>query len=146
MERALNCLLFIASALALVIAGLVIWGMFFERPYLTYQNLPFPPELQRVKPGQVMPLTVIRCSSASTIKSYLITHELERLDVATPNVLMKSEPTSIKPGCHQSTSLINLVPIATPPGTYRVVGVAVVDGLFHTFPVPWHSQSFEVAP
>lgn len=131
-----------------IAVGLMVGALYllwFQEPYLTYKNLPFPPTLQTVKPGQVMPLTVVRCSSASTIKSYTITHELRNEDGRSPAVIMPATLVTVAPGCAQTTSLVNLVPAATPPGRYRIVGVAIVEGALRSIPVPWSSQAFEVA-
>ena len=146
MQRILNYLLFATSALALACAGIVAWAMFIERPFLSYHNLPFPPELQRVKPGQVMPLTVERCSTASSIESYTVTHELRETTGKRPAIIIPATLVTVMPGCHKSTSLVNIVPGATPPGTYRIHGVAIVQGSLRSFAVPWSSQPFEVTP
>ena len=36
--------------------------LFFERPWLSYKNVPFPPTVQSVRAGETIPMLVIRCS------------------------------------------------------------------------------------
>lgn len=122
--------------------GLALW---FQPPYLTYENLPFPPHLKAVRAGEVMPLTVRRCNSSGTLQAYLVTHELDSLsNPAMAAIVMPALPTAIKPGCETVTSLINLVPAATPPGRYRIVGTGITQGALRSHVVPWHSEPFDV--
>lgn len=144
MDKLFRHLLHLAAATGLLCGVLLAWAYFVQKPYLSYTNLPFPANLQQVKPGQVMPLTVRRCSSSSTIESYTVTHSLQNLDGKSPAVIMPATLVTVEPGCAISTSLIDLVPDATPPGKYRIVGVAIIQGTLRTFPVPWWSQEFEV--
>lgn len=135
--------------LATVIAMGAFLGYFFflEPPYLTYENLPFPPHLKQVRQGEVMPLTVRRCNRSDEMKAYIVAHELQSLSVPPGKVVvMPSQLTTALPGCETVTSLINLVPAATPPGVYRVVGAALIEGHMSSHVVPWYSESFEVLP
>jgi len=122
--------------------GLALW---FQPPHLTYENLPFPPHLKAIKAGEVMPLTVRRCNNSDSLQAYLVTHKLESL--SNPEmvaIVMPAMPTGIKPGCETVTSLINLVPAATPPGRYRIIGAGIIQGALRSYVVPWHSEPFDV--
>lgn len=143
-HRAFLAALLLFLAFGVACGALVVWGFYFEKPYLEYRNLPFPPTLQRVRPGQIIPLTVVRCSSADDVRSYTVTHELRNEVPGKPTVIMPAELVAITPGCHRSTSLINLVPLGTPGGAYRVHGIAIVSGALRSISVPWTSQPFEV--
>lgn len=146
MERLLNTLLPVFSILGAICGSLLVWAFFLETPFLSYQNLPFPPDLSTVRPGQVMPLTVERCSTARGIESYTVTHELRNERADLPAITMPAMLVTVQPGCHKSISLVNLVPAVTPAGVYRIHGVAIVQGSIKSFAVPWSSQPFEVAP
>lgn len=146
MERLRNWLVLITAGLVLTIGGIAVWAFYIEPPFLSYHNLPFPADLQRVKPGQVMPLTVERCSTSKNIESYTITHELRYESGDRPAIVMPATLVTVPPGCHRAINLVNLVPSVTPPGRYRIYGFAIVQGSLRSFAVPWSSQPFEVVP
>lgn len=126
---------------------LMLYGLFLERPFLTYENLPFPPQYKQVRPGEVIPLMVRRCSSSRQTQVYSVTHSLESADTNTLSVILPpNEHVSIPPGCTTSLSLINRIPKEVPPGHYRIAGRARVDSLFGERWIPWFSEVFEVTP
>lgn len=142
MNNLFNWLLRLFGLLMAASIGLVVWALYFEEPYLYYQNLPFP-ELGSVRAGEPVQLSVERCNRDSVIRTYDITRSL--INVKTKQVdLLPNVKVSIDPGCHRGISRINVIPASTAPGTYRVTGVAVIPGLMRTHEVPLYSEPFEV--
>ncbi len=142
---AFNWLLRVFVTMFLISATLYIYATRIERPYLSYQNLPFPPLLERVRPGEIVPLSVERCSSAKVIKAYRTTHALRNVKTRELEIQTDVQVT-IDPGCHRGVSKINLIPLGTKPGIYTAVGIATVEGAFTKHEVPWYSEPFEVIP
>jgi hypothetical protein len=144
-SSALKALLIVFALLVVGQAAFIAYAA-FERPFLTYENLPFPTQTTMVKAGEVVPLMVRRCNNTSTTRVYLVTHELERLDALQPNVILLAEPVPIQPGCTTGASRVNRIPAGTPPGKYRLVGAGIIEGSLRMLTVPWQSQPFEVVP
>ena len=129
----IGCLLFVS------------WGLWFEKPWLRYQNLPFPPAAEKVKAGEAVVLSVERCSDAPVTETYRTTHGIQSAKDQKA-ILLPDVVVSVDPGCHRDASKINVVPKGTAPGRYVAFGVALVPGLIRTFAVPWYSEEFEVVP
>lgn len=147
MDRVFTIMRWVTAAFVVVCSGLILWALYFEKPFLSYVNLPFPVRLAQVKAGEVIPLTVRRCNSSDVIRFYDVTHEIRSLsDPSRPPRILTSERVSIAPGCTEGVSLINMVPKNSPPGRYVVTGLGIVQGTARTFAVPWYSQPFEVVP
>ena len=133
------------GALALVLMIGIYFG-FLEGPILSYLNSPFPTIESSVKPGQIIHLRVRRCNSDSVTRNYMVSHQL----IGGPKpILLKTEPTSILPGCYESVSPINQIPSDLtvedmPSGKYYILGTGEVQGTFRSFIVPWRSQQFEI--
>jgi hypothetical protein len=125
------------------VSGIVVYLLLFEPPPLTYTNLPFPVLAPVVMPGDKVPLRIKRCNSTDRMLLATLTRTLENLD-RREFVSMQSTVTPIQPGCTESTSLTNHVPLETPPGAYRVVGVAQVPGTLKTHYVTYYSAPFIV--
>ena len=125
-------------AVALCIGG---YYVFFEPPFLTYPNLPFPVLTPKVKHGDAVQLDVRRCNSDTKTRVYGLAHSLVG---ETVTILLPAMPTSLPPGCAQAVSVINVVPQGTPPGTYHIEGYAEVQGTLRTYSIPWRSAPFEV--
>jgi hypothetical protein len=132
------------TLMAVLLAGLG-WMAYIDKPYLTYNNLPFPTLLQQVRAGEVIPLRVERCNSDSEPHTYNTTHAVEEIDKHTYTI-MPDVRILISPGCTSSTSLVNRLPPNLPPGRYRVFGTAEVHGVIRMHNVEWHSQPFQVVP
>lgn len=126
--------------------GLFIWLIFLDPPFLSYQNLPFPVEHQRVRPGDSPRPIVERCNSDSITRLYTVAHELVRVDAPAKNVILPSAQVSIAPGCDHVSSTISVVPPGTAPGRYYVSGHGEARGMIRTHIVPWRSAVFEVVP
>ena len=114
---------------------------FFEPPYLTYENLPFPVLTPVVHDGEPVLLMVGRCNNDDKTRIYGISHRLvgEHL-----TILLSAVPTSIEPGCTTAISAVNVIPKGVPPGTYHIEGYAEVQGTLRTSSVSWRSATFQV--
>ena len=139
----LTWLRWIATFLALIVATMVFYAYFLEQPYLSYQNRPFPPSIEKVTAGEPVPLIVERCNSADHLKSYKTTHSI-RSETTGITTMLPDVRVSIKPGCHRSISKVNEVPKGTAPDIYTVYGIAIAEGSLRNFNVPWSSEPFEV--
>ncbi len=127
---------------------LLIWGVYslwFEPPWLSYKNLPFPVKVDVVRPGQKVPLRVVRCSKEKEERLYLLSHNLTNMSTG-KNYILISGAVPIKPGCHDETSLANEIPLTFDgeDGTYMVSGVAEISGMIRQYTVKWHSQPFRI--
>lgn len=131
---------------ALLVGGIAGWlaWLWFEPPWLTYTNVPFPARVIQVRAGEVVPVTVARCSTATEPRAYDVTRQLERQDQPAQPVLLPLARVTADPGCVTATSRLHAVPPGTPPGIYRLTGRALIEGSLHSHVVPWHSQPFEV--
>ncbi len=125
------------------IVGTLYFFLFFDKPFLSYKNLPFPPVVQHVAPGEIVALTVHRCNSKDRPQTYTTTHTLVNVHTnqfwILPNVTV-----AIQPGCILGTSLVNRVPEGAPPGLYKLFGMAEVPGVFRQHHVEWYTASFFV--
>lgn len=121
----------------------LVYLLFLEEPFLSYRNLPFPALEPDVQQGRPIPLRVVRCNSTDRQQTYTITRSLQSLDTAEYVVLPESV-VQLAPGCTESISLANRVPLEVKPGSYRVIGVADVRGTLRTHRVEWYSLPFRV--
>jgi hypothetical protein len=140
-------MLFVSATLFIVCASILIYARWFEKPWLIYQNLPFPAVMLKVHPGDAVPLVIERCNSTKVIKQYSITHSLLNTDsknLGLLPVLLPSLPLSIEPGCSRYITKVHITPIDTAPGTYKFFGSASIQGLLVTHDVEWYSEEFEV--
>ena len=121
--------------------------LFFERPWLSYKNNPFPPTVQNIRAGETIPMLVIRCSSSNIPRTYRFSHSLmnDSSPTALPVVLPDSV-VSIEPGCHEAISAANRVPKGTAPGIYHILGLVEIQMTLGTAFVEFYSQPFEVVP
>lgn len=138
-----SILVWLSAFMAAACGLLIFYAFYIELPYLAYQNRPFPPTVSHIVAGNPIPLTVERCSSSDAEKSYTTTHAL-RNETSGLTTLLPDVRVSIKPGCHRTTSKINVSPDGLSPGTYTVYGVAIIEGSFRKFNIPWNSEPFEI--
>lgn len=131
--------------LALITAALSTLLYFFvlEKPWLTYENIPFPPTIETVHPGDVMPLQVVRCNHDLVSHTYNLSHSLYEVNTHV-YTLLPGVSAMISPGCADSISQLNRVPENTPPGRYILFGASEIDGTMRKFSVDWHSQEFNI--
>ena len=144
MAHLFRFLLYLTCILIVACAGILGWALFFEKPFLYYQNLPFPAP-QTVRAGEAVSLSVERCNSDTVSRAYNTTHGVRSVETGHA-VLLPDVSASIEPGCQRDTSKVNVIPKDTPPGKYTVFGVAQVAGLLRHFEIPWYSEQFEVVP
>jgi uncharacterized lipoprotein YbaY len=135
----------VAVLMTLVCGAFLVWALFVEESFLYYENLPFPAKLKQVHAGEAIPLVVRRCNKASTVRFYDVTHELHSAsDRNSKPYVLHSERVTLPPGCHETVSLVNVIPPNTPAGIYIASGLGITEGSIRTFSIPWRSQPFEV--
>ena len=122
---------------------LFVYGYFIEKPYLRYQNLPFPPLRQQIHAGDVVTLSVERCNDSDQKQTYITSHAIHN-EGTKVLVLLPPVSVDIEAGCHRANSQVNHSPADTKPGIYTFQGTATVPGLLRMFNVHWYSESFEV--
>ena len=129
-------------------AAFVIYGRYFEQPFLYYQNLPFPPIFRIVTVGSLVPLEVERCSRSDKKETYTTTRRQVHLpkegETKLPDIILESKDVDILPGCHRELSKLNTASPFTPPGTWMFTGTALVPGLIRTHEIQWYSEPVEV--
>lgn len=139
-------MLWVTSFVGLFSAGLLVYALCFEAPYLSYQNLPFPLTVEKVIAGNAAPLSVERCNNSKQKQTYETTRRLVRVtDDGLKDIILGSRKVDIKPGCHRGISKISEVPKDTPPGLWQLNGTALVMGLLVVHEVEWYSEPFEVS-
>lgn len=137
----------LAWIIPLIAAIYFTWTAWTAAPFLSYKNIPFPPQLSKVPAGQTIPLFVHRCSSADKRMTYNMTRTLYPVNgIGTDRgpYVMPEAVVQIEPGCHQEISLINRIPSEVAPGRYYIVGLAAIQGTIRTVYVEWTSQPFDV--
>jgi len=123
--------------------AILFYFWFFEKPFLEFKNIPFPPKLAQVLPGEIVPLSIERCNNDKQPRNYLSTHSLLNVETGQP-ILLPDVKVMIEPGCTTATSLLNRVPPEAPPGKYLVFGTAEVHGTIRDFYIDWRSEEFLV--
>lgn len=120
----------------------VTYFMFWEKPFLTYPQLPFvSPRI--VSPGDAVNLEVLRCNSDDKVRTYIMSHTLIGLETQQRYVL-PAQVVSTEPGCKRVVSGISVVPLGVSPGFYMIEGYSEVAGTIRTFSVHWYSEAFRV--
>ena len=141
--RIFNGLAAIFALLVATLAGSYSYSAYIESPYLSYENLPFP-VTGKVTVGQPVVYPVLRCNSRATNQEYRTTRTLQRMGSGQAPVVLPGFDVTVEPGCRPAVVRMNIIPDGTPPGFYRVYGVATVRGLFVDHQVGWNSDFFEV--
>lgn len=121
-----------------------VYGMFFEPPYIRYQNLPFPVATP-VEQGRTVPIIIERCNDSKNERVYMSARTLVNTDNGV-SVQLPEATVSLKPGCDRTISRSVTVPIETPPGNYRIEGEAIAQGLVRKQRVDWYTEQFQVIP
>ena len=128
------------------LAATLVYLRYFKPPFLSYPGLPFQVE-GPARAGESVRLIVTRCNSDNVPRDYELSHWLQNIDTNDLRVSLPSgRVPSIKPGCHIGRSAMNVIPVGTPPGRYRVGGTGLIEGMLHTFEIEWYSETFEVLP
>ena len=133
------------TAVVICVFVVFMYSVFFERPWLVYKNVPFPPVAHKIHAGDVIPLHVERCNSSAVRRVYRFSHALVSND--RPRELPLTLPESmgfVAPGCQEFDSDANTIPLGTTPGTYHIIGLSEINMTVGTVLVEWYSQTFEV--
>ena len=133
--------LILCSMAAMMTAA--FYFVIFEKPYLTYSNIPFPPLVKAVHGGEVIPLKVSLCNNSRVPTTFTLARSLQEVDtkamIFMSDVLIRSAP-----GCREAVSLAHVIPYGVPPGNYRLIGQTEVEGTLRTFRIGWDSLPFQV--
>ena len=132
-----------AAVLMAVFVSMLMYLVFFEPPWLSYTNEPFPVLNSPVKGGDPVQMVVERCSEAKVTRIYAVSRTLVGSHTS---IILPASLAAIDPGCTSVVSAVNVVPIGTPPGTYTLRGYGEIQGIVRTSSIRWVSQPFEVAP
>ena len=134
----------LTSLLVMVGGALYMYARYFEAPFLYYQNLPFPVETSTFA-GDIVPVSVERCSTSDQKETYVVTHMLKNLGTG-ETFILDDQTVEIDPGCHRDSSKINKVPAWIKPGKYQVTGTAIIEMRVGQRRVPWYTEPFIVLP
>ena len=139
----------IAAILLVLFVSMLTFLVWFEPPWLTYKNSPFPVLNSPVKLGGVVKLEVSRCSTAAVTRVYGLSRRLECGDLMVPNnppISLPAGVTSIEPGCGIIQSTANVIPVNAPIGWCRIRGFGETQGVVKTHSIEWETKWFEVIP
>ena len=138
----------VTSAMALIIMSMtavaMIFIFFIEKPALRYMNLPFPVMQSTVYAGDILPLSVSRCSEYDGRRVVTSSRYLEKTNGADDLSALDMVAAVIPPGCVTQIVKIHRIPESTAPGNYRLRGATIVHGLIRDFEIDWSSEPFQV--
>ena len=141
----------IFSFLTCIAAGLAFYTTRFDKPYLSYPELPFvvvTPPGGVFYAGETVGYKVTRCNSSGSFKSFRLARML--VHESGQNYLLPGAVVPIAPGCISSLSIVTMLPkeiapgVPLPAGRYHILGSSNVDGLTQSFDVPWETTWFTV--
>ena len=136
----------IAAVLLFLFLSILSYLVWFEKPWLSYPNDPFPLEKMQLKRGDSMVFTVERCSTATVTRLYGLSRRFDCNETAT-GALQKTPllPTTqeMSPGCYPTTRTI-VIPQETPIGFCRLHSTAETQGVVRSHSVESESKLFEV--
>ena len=145
----LSALITIPAVMILILAG---YEILVVPPVIQYTNLPIQVVNDPVPAGETVVLKVERCANdplAPDPVVYLFTHELINKDTGL-RIGLPSGASSMPHGCQTGDdslySVLNIVPVNTPPGEYYLLGTSTAYGKFKTSIVQWYSEPFMVVP
>ena len=142
LAQVLAAMVVLLASLTLMIVGLFTYSAYFEKPFLSYQNLPFPVDV-KVYPGQPISVSVIKCNADAEERKYVSTLELEC--EGKPPIVFRPIEVTAKSGCHPSIAQVTTIPLDMPVGTYcRSSGDSTIKGLASEHRVRWNTILFEV--
>jgi hypothetical protein len=136
---------FMFCAAMMFFASVVGYFVFFEKPWLTYENLPFPIKIQPVFPGELIPIEVLRCNKSGKTQHYSIARSLENIKTGEFTTLPPIE-VNMKAGCdaEPQMSTAHYAPLLMKDGEYRLFGTSQIQGLIVTHMVEWTSINFKI--
>ena len=136
-----------AAVLLILFVSMLSYLVWFEKPWLSYPNDPFPPEKMQLKRGDPIVLKVERCSTATVNRSYGLSRRLECNETSTgalKTIAIAPGTKDMAPGCYAIISKDLLVPQETPIGWCRLYSVAETQGVVRSHSVESESKLFEV--
>lgn len=134
----------VLSVFGVISLAIVLYALYFERPFLRYQNLPFPVETP-VEQGRTVPIIIERCNDSKDERVYMSARTLKNVDNG-KEVQLPEATVSLKPGCQRTTSRTITIPLETPPGNYVINGEGIGQGLLKKQRVEWYTEQFQVVP
>lgn len=132
------------AVLGVISLGIVIYALYFEPPFLRYQNLPFPVATP-VEQGRTVPIVIERCNDSKKERVYMSARTLRNVETGR-EVQLPESTVSIKPGCDRMLSRAVVIPLETPPGKYIIDGEGIAQGLLRKHGVDWYTEQFDVIP
>lgn len=141
----------ILSLLAALTSGLVgvismgsVWVLYFEVPYITYTNLPFPQATTSTYlAGQMTNVVISKCNMNTERVFYTSSSSLIN-DTTNEIVEFPKLPLVAAPGCQTDNAIFMRIPVNTKPGTYHFYGVTSSPGAYATHKVKWEAKPFTV--
>ena len=67
------------------LSATLVYLLYFEPPFLSYQGLPFQVE-GPARPGESVKLIVTRCNSSDKTRDYELSHWLQNIDTNEPQI------------------------------------------------------------
>ncbi len=134
-------LLTVFGVLSLVI---VLYALFFEGPFIRYQNLPFPVQ-EPVEQGRAAAIIIERCNDSKNQRVYTASRTLKNIETG-KEVSLPEATVTLKPGCERTINKSVIIPLDTPPGKYVITGDAITQGLIKKHEIPWYTEQFDVVP
>ena len=117
--------------------------LIFEKPYLVYRNIPFPPLVKAVHEGEVIPIKVSLCNNSRVPTTFTLARSLQEVDTRA-TIFMSDVLIRSAPGCREAVSLAHVIPYGVPPGNYRLIGQTEIEGTLRNFRIGWDSLPFQV--
>lgn len=121
-----------------------IWVYYFESPYITYKNEPFPHSNAVIyEPGAPISVVIVKCNSSAAYIFYSSTSTM--INEATGAVVVfPRTPLVATPGCQTEVATDMLIPRDTLDGRYHFFGVTTVSGGFASHKIAWKTEPFTV--
>ncbi len=146
-----SILLHFLVAILVIGSATFILYLNIQRPYLSYPQLPLRISLDSngnkntFKVGDSVILDVPRNNASSSVRVYITSRKLVRLDKRQKDILLPAVGASVDPGFSEIKSALTTVPNKTEPGTYIIVGISEIPARFRDpFIVTWQSESFQI--
>jgi hypothetical protein len=139
------------SLLAALTSGVIgvismgsIWVLYFEVPYITYINLPFP----HIDPavyvaGELTRVTIEKCNMSKDRVFYTSSSSMVN-DKTNEIVDFPKIPLVSAPGCQANSAIYMRIPATTKPGSYHFYGTTSAPGTYATHQIKWETQPFTV--
>ena len=137
--KILNALVGVALVLGVSIYAVNMYSTYVEKPFLSYENLPFP-ITKTAFPGEQVEFVVVRCNSSKELKRLVSTRALVPEDITMQTITFDFVFVNVSPGCSAPIKLPLTIPHGTDPGFYRYVGKSAIKGLVSEHEVSWNTD------